>query len=302
MGLILSEALKVQKDAEDESSQIAIGNLRSEVITLRNEGLEKDKILLSLVERLKSSEATLSSLSEAEQRMKKAEERQLKDAKRIADLEYALSTLVELHKTEVQELEKKLDEVIENFNVGQTKHEISDIWKLRVQKNVEELHQAKQESYNIAKEYATNLKNSFTKVGTFSSEQNFIRDDPDRVIRWINGEAEAFEEILSDRGDFYAFAGARGAMSVLEKVDRKLGKAVAQPGFSLSANDIKNPSAEATALSGKFYSEVWLKGGREISNKAIKKNGKESHDAFEEARRTKEAIERARLIGISIMT
>jgi hypothetical protein len=53
-------------DAEDESNQIAIGNLRLEVITLRNEALEKDKILLSLVERLKSSEARLSSLFEAE--------------------------------------------------------------------------------------------------------------------------------------------------------------------------------------------------------------------------------------------
>jgi hypothetical protein len=69
-GLILSKSLKAQKDAEDESNQIAIGNHRSEVITLRNEALEKDKILLSLVERLKSSEVRLSSLSEVEQRMK----------------------------------------------------------------------------------------------------------------------------------------------------------------------------------------------------------------------------------------
>jgi hypothetical protein len=65
-GLILSKALTDQKDAEDESTQIAFGNLRSEVITLRNEALEKDKILLSLVERLKSSKARLSSLSEVE--------------------------------------------------------------------------------------------------------------------------------------------------------------------------------------------------------------------------------------------
>jgi hypothetical protein len=54
-GLILSKALKAQKDAEDESTQITFGNLRSKVITLRIEALEKDKILLSLVERLKSS-------------------------------------------------------------------------------------------------------------------------------------------------------------------------------------------------------------------------------------------------------
>jgi hypothetical protein len=39
------------------------------------------------VERLKSSEARLSSISEEEQRMKGLEERQLKDVKSIADLE-----------------------------------------------------------------------------------------------------------------------------------------------------------------------------------------------------------------------
>ena len=44
-GLILSNALRAQKDAEDEGCTIALSNLRSEVIELRNEGLEKDKIL-----------------------------------------------------------------------------------------------------------------------------------------------------------------------------------------------------------------------------------------------------------------
>jgi phage shock protein A len=82
---------------------MAIGNLRSEVITLRNEALEKDKILLSLVERLKSSEAKL-------------------------------STQVEKHRSEIQELEKKLGEATKNFNVELTKCEISDIERSRVQK------------------------------------------------------------------------------------------------------------------------------------------------------------------------
>jgi hypothetical protein len=48
------------------------------------------------------------------------------DAKRIADLEYALSVQVGLHRSEVQGLEKKLDEITEYFNVEQAKHEISD--------------------------------------------------------------------------------------------------------------------------------------------------------------------------------
>jgi hypothetical protein len=56
-GLILSNALGAQKDAEDEGCTIALSNLRSEVIELRNEGLEKDKILYSLINKIKEDEA-----------------------------------------------------------------------------------------------------------------------------------------------------------------------------------------------------------------------------------------------------
>jgi phenylalanyl-tRNA synthetase alpha subunit len=168
-GLILNKALKAQKDAEDESCQITLGNLQSEVITLRNEALAKDKILLSLVERLKSSEAKLSAQAEA-------------------------------HKAEVEELKNKVAEATENFNVQLTKHEISEIERSRVHRNVDKLCTTKEKCYDVAIECTRNLKNSFTKVGVFSSEQNFIRGDPDGVIQWINGEAKSFEEILSDRG------------------------------------------------------------------------------------------------------
>jgi hypothetical protein len=54
------------------------------------------------------------------------------------------------------------------------------------------------------------LKDSFAKVGAYSSEQKFIRGDLEGIIEWIGEEAEAFDEILSDRGDFSAFASANG--------------------------------------------------------------------------------------------
>ena len=54
-GLILSKASKAQKDAKDESTRIAFGNLHFEVVNLRHEATEKDKILLSLVGRLKET-------------------------------------------------------------------------------------------------------------------------------------------------------------------------------------------------------------------------------------------------------
>jgi hypothetical protein len=75
--------MKAQKECEDESTKIAFRNLRSEVITLWNEALEKDKTLLSLVERLKTIEANLAKLSEADQKILKFDKEKEEDAKRI---------------------------------------------------------------------------------------------------------------------------------------------------------------------------------------------------------------------------
>jgi hypothetical protein len=63
-GLIISNALRAQKNAEDESCTIALNNLRTEVIRLRNEATEKDKILLSLVDKVKEDEASFKAQAE----------------------------------------------------------------------------------------------------------------------------------------------------------------------------------------------------------------------------------------------
>jgi predicted nuclease with TOPRIM domain len=149
--LILSKALKAQKEAEDESCQIALGNLWTEVISLRNEALEKDKMLFSLVDRLKTNETKLSAQAEA-------------------------------HKAEVEDLKKKLAEMNEKFEVANAKHEISEIERLRVEKNVEELRNSKERCYEISLECTKTLRNSFTKVGANSSEQKIIRGDPDDIV------------------------------------------------------------------------------------------------------------------------
>jgi hypothetical protein len=252
-GLILSKALKAQKDAEDESCKIALGNLRSEVISLRNKALEKDRISLYLVEELKSSEASLAAQAEA-------------------------------HKAEVEELKKKVAEAAEKFEVEAVKHEICENERSRAQKNCNELRASKEKCYEISLECAKKLKDSFARVGAYSSEQKFIHGDTDGVVQWISGEVEAFDEILSDQGDFYAFAGALGVTSILEKAGCEHAKAIVQPGFVFSVDNLEDPSAEASVLGGRFYSEVWMKGGREIADEAIRKNEKESHDAQEEAK------------------
>jgi hypothetical protein len=128
------------------------------------------------------------------------------------------------------------------------------------------------------------LKTSFSKVGAYSSEENFIRGDLEGVIEWISGEAKAFEEILSDRGDICAFSGARGITTILEKFGCDHVKATAQVEAAFSIDDTKDPSAEATLVGGKFYSDVRVHGGRELANEIIKKNEKYTHDARKEAR------------------
>jgi hypothetical protein len=147
-------------------------------------------------------------------------------------------------------------------------------------------------------DYVKKLKSSFSKVGAYSYEENFIRGDPEGVIEWISGEAEAFEEILNDHGDIYAFSSARGIAAILEKVGCDHVKTTANVEAAFSIDDTKGPLAKATLMGGKFYSDVWVNGGRELAHEIIKKNEKDTYDAREEARRTEEADESERRIGI----
>jgi predicted RNase H-like nuclease (RuvC/YqgF family) len=96
---MLSNALRAQKDAEDEGCVMALSNLRSEVIELRNEGLEKDKMLHSLINRIKEDEATF-----------KAQKR------------------------EIEDLRKQLARVKEERTLEETKREISEQWANHLEK------------------------------------------------------------------------------------------------------------------------------------------------------------------------
>jgi Ribonuclease G/E len=142
-GLILSNALRVQKSAEDEGCIIALNNLRSKVIELRNEGLEKDKILISLVSKIKEDKAKYNAQAEA-------------------------------RKAEVEDLRRQLAEANENCALAQAKQEISEYWKNKVEKNVEELRESKEKCFEKSLDCVKKLKTSFSKVGAYSSEENFI--------------------------------------------------------------------------------------------------------------------------------
>jgi hypothetical protein len=266
-GLILSNALRAQKNAEDESCTIALNNLRSKVIELRNEGLEKDKILISLVNKVKEDEGNYKAQAEAQ-------------------------------KTEIEDIRRQLAEAKENCALAQDNQEISEYWKNKLEKNVEELRESKERCFEKSLDCVKKLKTSFAKVGAYSAEENFVRGDPEGIVEWISGEAETFEEILSDRGDICVFSGARGILAILEKAGCDHVKAIAQAEAAFSIDDTKDPSSEATLMGGKFYNDVWVNGGRELAHEIIKKSEKDTHDARAEAKRAEEATERERRIGI----
>jgi hypothetical protein len=267
-GLILSNALRAQKDAEDEGCTIALNNLRFEVIELRNEGLEKDKILNSLLSKIKEDEAVSKAQAEAQ-------------------------------KQENKDLRKQLFEAKEKCAVAEAKREISDQRTKCLEKNIEELHISKEKCFEKSMDCVRRIKTSFANVGAYSSEENFIMGDPEGPIEWTSHEAEAFEEVLSGRGDICAFSGARGIAAILERIGCEHVRSLAQTEAALSIEDTKDPSAEASLVGGKFFTDIWENGGREMAQKIIRKSEKDTNNAREAVEAAEKTADLERRIGIN---
>jgi hypothetical protein len=230
--------------------------------------LEKDKILLTLVDKVKGDEANYKTQSE-------------------------------IQRNEIENLQKQLAEAKLKCAIAEADQDASDYWKNYWEKIVVELRSSKERCYEKFVECVKKIKTSFANVGTYSSEDNFVRGDLEGPIEWISSEAEAFEEILSDRGDVCAFSGARGIAAILEKSGCDHVKALAQVEAALSVDDTKDPSAEASLVGGKFFTDIWENGGRGMAHEIIKKSEKDTHDAREATKAAEKAAELKRRIGIA---
>jgi hypothetical protein len=210
--------------------------------------LEKDKILLTLVDKVKGDEANFKDQSE-------------------------------IQRNEIENLQKQLEKLF---------------WK-----TVAELRSSKERCFEKSVECVKKIKTSFANVGAYSSEDYFIRGDPEGVIEWISSEAEAFEEILSDRGDVCAFSGARGVAAILEKAGCEHVKTLAQADAAFSIDDTKDPSAEASLIGKKNFTDIWKNGGRGMAHEIMKKSEKDIHDAREATKAAEKVAELERRIGIT---
>jgi hypothetical protein len=151
-GLILSNALRAQKSAEDEGCTIALNNLRSEVIELRTEGLEKDKILNSLLNKIQEDEATSKAQAEAQ-------------------------------RCEIEDLRKQLAEAKLKCAIAEADRDASDYWKNYWEKTVVELRSSKERCYEKSVACVQKIKTSFANIGAYSNEDNFVPGDPEGPIK-----------------------------------------------------------------------------------------------------------------------
>ena len=147
-----------------------------------------------------------------------------------------------------------------------------------------ELRSSKERCYEKSVACVQRIKTSFANIGAYSNEDNFVLGNPEGPIEWINGEAEAFEEVLSDRGDVCAFSGARGIAAILEKAGFEHVNTLAQSEAAFSIDNTKDASAEASLIGGKFFTDIWENGGRGMAHEIIKKSEKDTHDAREAAK------------------
>jgi cell division septum initiation protein DivIVA len=230
--------------------------------------LEKDKILLTLVDKVKGDEANFKAQSE-------------------------------IQRNEIEDLQKQLAEAKLKCAVAEAERDASEYWKNYSEKTVAELRSSKERCFEKSVECVKNIKTSFANVGAYSSEDNFIRGDPEGVIEWISGEAEAFEEILSDRGNVCAISGARGVAAILEKAGCEHVKILAQAEAIFSIDDTKDPSAKASSIGGKFFTDIWENGGRGMAHEIMKKNEKDIHDTREATKAAEKAAELKRRICIT---
>lgn len=149
---------------------------------------------------------------------------------------------------------------------------IAETERERVEKIIEEIWESKGECFSTVAQCCEKLKNMFITIGAFSSETKFTRGDIVGAMKWIEGEVEAFDEVLTDHNNFYACVGARGIVLLFKKARCHHVKTIVEPEFNMFVYDIKEPSTKAIKDGRRFYSKIWHEGGRKAANDIMRDN------------------------------
>jgi hypothetical protein len=76
-------------------------------------------------------------------------------------------------------------------------------------------------------------------------------------------------------------------------------KSLAQSEATVSSEDIKDPSPKASMVGGKFFTDIWDNGSRELAQEIIQRSEKGIHDARKVAEAAEKSTEPEGHIGIN---
>lgn len=118
--------------------------------------------------------------------------------------------------------------------------------------------------FEIISRCSNRLREVFHLVGAASEEANSALDDLPGALKWVEGEIDAFGEVMSGQGNFCMLIASCGTTSILEKAGCSHLKIVSKANFNFSPDDTTTTSTEANSEANRFITLIWMKGGREL--------------------------------------
>jgi hypothetical protein len=109
------------------------------------------------------------------------------------------------------------------------------------------------------------LKRVFNSVGASSEKFKPSVEDLPSTFEYIEGEADALDEVIARHADFCALLASRGTATAFIKTGCTHGKIVNRPNFGLSPADLIDIPSLARSIGNRFITQIWINGGRKMA-------------------------------------
>jgi UDP-2,3-diacylglucosamine pyrophosphatase LpxH len=215
---LLSKALKLQQEVEDQKNKLVVSNLEKRVKELENSLAEKD--LKVKIAETKLTEAEL----------------------RITDQ----ATLIYYQDKELKIAHSKSKEVTDHYEDGvrifRNKVEVEAKESSKLSKSLMLLWET---CSSFVERSSTHLREIFNLVGAVSGEKNYSIEYISKALDFVEKEINEVDEVMEGHGDFCALVASRGIAAAFMKAGCNHAKAVNRPNFSLAPADHIDIPAEA---------------------------------------------------------
>jgi chromosome segregation ATPase len=124
---------------------------------------------------------------------------------------------------------------------------------LNLQKSLKELQD---KCLNFGNRCVQRLKQVFNSVGASSKKFEPSVEDLSSTFEHIEGEVEAFDEVIAGHGDFCALLASRGTAVAFMKAGCTHGKIVNRPNFNLSPADLTDIPSLAQSIGNRLITQI----------------------------------------------